>query len=128
MYRHIRSHGPQFLRYLLSGGSAAALQLSSYQLMLMADVWYLAASIVSGAIGLTSAFLFHKYFVFKKKENTTSHLIRYFILQGTNAVTQVVLVYLFVELAGIHPLPAQVLSIGVVVSWNYFMYKFFVYV
>ena len=77
---------------------------------------------------LVSAFTFHKYFVFQKKENTRSHVIRYFILQSMNAVAQVFFVFVFVEYAGIGPFLAKILAIGVVVSWNFFLYKFFVYV
>lgn len=91
-------------------------------------VWYLAAGIVSSAIGLLSAFTFHKYFVFKKKDNTTSHVVRYLVLQGMNALAQVAFLYVFVEFGGIDPFFGKILAIGVVVSWNFFLYKFFVYV
>ena len=128
MYHRIRPHIPQILRYLVSGGSAAALELGSYKVMLVAGMWYLTATILSSAIGLTSAFTFHKYFVFKKKENTGSHAVRYVILQSCNAIAQVVFVYIFVEFAHIDPFFAKILAIGIVVSWNFFIYKFFVYV
>lgn len=129
MYRrYIRPHLPQFFRYLLSGGSAAALELGSYKLMLLTGIWYLTAAIISSGIGLLSAFTFHKYFVFRKKENTTSHVVRYVILQGLNAIAQIALVYVFVEFVHVEPFLAKILAIGVVVSWNFFLYKFFVYV
>ena len=128
MYSKIRPHLPQFCRYLVSGGSAAALELGSYKLMLVSGVWYLYAAFLSAGIGLLSAFTFHKYFVFRKKENTRSHVIHYVILQSLNALAQVAFVYLFVEFAGLGEFIAKILGIGVVVSWNFFLYKFFVYV
>lgn len=128
MYHRIRRHAPQFARYLVSGGSAAALELGSYRLMLYAGIWYLTGTIVSAGVGLVSAFTFHKYFVFKKKDNTRSHVIRYVILQSANAVAQVFFVWLFVEFFSIDEFIAKILGIGVVVSWNFFLYKFFVYV
>ena len=127
-YHAVRPHVPQMMRYLMSGGSAAALELGSFQLMQWWDVWYLAAGIISSGIGLISAFTFHKFFVFKKKENTSSHVVRYLILQGMNALAQVGLLYMFVEYAGVSPFLGKILAIGVVVSWNFFLYKFFVYV
>lgn len=127
-YHAVRPHVPQMMRYLLSGGSAAALELGSFQLMQIAGIWYLLAGIVSSGIGLLSAFTFHKYFVFKKKENTTSHAVRFIVLQGLNAAAQVGLLYVFVEFADIPPFLGKILAIGVVVSWNFFLYKFFVYV
>ena len=128
MYARLRPHLPQLFRYLASGGSAAALELGSYQLMLWKGIWYLTAATVSSGIGLVSAFTFHKYFVFRRKENTGQHVVRYVLLQGANAVAQVAMVYVFVEFAGVHPFLAKILAIGVVVSWNFFLYKFFVYV
>lgn len=128
MHQRFLHHLPQFLRYLASGSSAAALELGSYKLMLLAGVWYLAAAFISAGIGLVSAFAFHKYFVFKKKENTRSHIIRYAILQGANALAQVSFVYIFVEFFSIDEFIAKILGIGIVVSWNFFLYKIFVYV
>jgi len=128
MYKKFLPHLPQFLRYLVSGGSAAALELGSYKLMLLANVWYLAAASISAGIGLLSAFTFHKYFVFRKKENTRSHVVRYIILQGGNAVAQVSFVYIFVEFFSVEEFIAKILGIGIVVSWNFFIYKLFVYV
>lgn len=128
MYKRLLPHLPQFTRYLISGGSAAALELGSYKLMLLANVWYLAAAFISAGIGLFSAFAFHKYFVFRKKENTRSHVIRYAILQGANAFAQVSFVYIFVEFFSVGEFVAKILGIGIVVSWNFFLYKIFVYV
>ena len=128
MYHRIRRHAPQFARYLVSGGSAAALELGSYKFMLVTNVWYLAAATISAGIGLVSAFIFHKHFVFQKKENTRSHVIRYIVLQSANAVAQIFFVYLFVEFFSIDEFFAKILGIGIVVSWNFFLYKFFVYV
>jgi putative flippase GtrA len=123
-----RSHARQFTRYLFSGGSAAVLELGSYQLMLMADIWYVAASAISGAIGLLSAFTFHKYFVFQKQEKTTEHVVRFAMLQTFNFFAQLLVVYILVEFMGVDEFFAKVLGIGATVSWNFFLYKLFVYV
>jgi len=128
MYQKIRQHLPQFLQYLVSGGSAAALELSSYQLMLWLDVWYAIAAPISGLVGLASAFIFHKYFVFQKKDQTQKQLIRYAILQTWNFFAQWALVFIFVEFLGVDPFLAKILGIGCTVMWNFFLYKLFVYV
>ncbi len=127
IYHTVRPHAPQFLKYLLSGGTAAFLELGSYQVMLMTGVWYLGAATISSGIGLISAFVLHKYFVFAKKENTGAQAVRYIVLQGMNAIAQIAFVYLFVEFFGVHEFLAKILGIGIVVSWNFFLYKLFVY-
>lgn len=127
MWHHVRNHGPQFTKYVFSGGTAAFLELGSYKLMLVMDVWYLAAAFTSAIIGLLSAFIFHKYFVFKKKEKTGKQALRYILLQSCNAAAQTALVFLFVDFMGVEEFMAKVLGIGCTVAWNFFAYKFFVY-
>lgn len=127
MYAKIRPHLPQFLRYLGSGGTAAALEIGSYQLMLIAGIWYQIAAPLSGFIGLLTAFLGHKYIVFQKKEETAQHAWRFIVLQLINLVIQSLLVIMFVEVFGVHELWAKILGIGCTVMWNFFLYKFFVY-
>lgn len=123
-----RSHAPQFGKYLLSGGSAAFLELSSYQVMLLLHIFYRTAAAISGIIGLFAAFLFHKYFVFQKRQKTGQHTVRYVLLQTFNYFAQLFLVTIFVETVGTGPVLAKILGIGSMVSWNFLLYKFFVYV
>lgn len=127
MYQIARPHAPQFVRYLLSGGSAAFMELASYQVMLVAGVHYAIAAPVSGCAGLLSAFFLHKYIVFKKSGRTGSQVIRYAILQTFNFFAQWGLVILFVEGFGTHAIIAKILGIGCTVLWNFFLYKLFVY-
>jgi putative flippase GtrA len=123
-----RKHFMQILRYLASGFTAAGLEIGSYQLMLTLGVWYLAAATISTLIGTTTAFLLHKYIVFKKKDDTAAHVVRYIVQQTCNAIIQVFMVYVFVEFMHVHPFWAKIISIGMTVSWNFFIYKFLVYV
>ena len=128
MYHRIRPHLPQFFRYLMSGGTAAGLEIASYQLMLWNGIWYFTAAKISGVVGLLAAFIGHKFFAFKKKEQTTRQLVRYCILQGCNYFAQIYMIYVFVEFMGVHETLAKILAIGMTVLWNFLIYKFFVYV
>ncbi len=117
----------QFIRYLISGGSAAALEIITFQLMLLVGVWYQVGAPLSSVVGTVSAFLFHKYFAFQKHQDTGKQSVKYLMLVGFNFVAQYALVIAFVEWGGVAPLIAKVLSIGCSVCWNFFLYKFFVY-
>ncbi|TSC59216.1 MAG: hypothetical protein Greene041619_52 [Candidatus Peregrinibacteria bacterium Greene0416_19] len=147
MYQRIKPHLPQFLFYLVSGGSAAAIELTSYKVMLLLGIHYLVGAVLSSFLGLLSAFLFHKYFVFRKKEQVMNHAIRYIILQAWNIVAQTVIVFLIVDVAGSFAFVqaifqpdalvgsllsievfAKIASIGTTVSWNFLLYKYLVYV
>ncbi|MFA6523270.1 MAG: bifunctional glycosyltransferase family 2/GtrA family protein [Candidatus Peribacteraceae bacterium] len=124
-HRHLIT---QFLRYLASGGTAAALELLSYKLLLILGVHYLVATPTSAIVGIVSAFLLHKYLVFRKKERFFHHAFRYGILTVWNILAQILIVYVLVDHLSIGPMWAKVIGIGVVVSWNFFFYKFLVYV
>ena len=127
MWNHIRTHGPQFARYLISGFGAAFLELGSYKLMLLFGLWYLAAAIISAGVGLGSAFVFHKYYSFKQREKTGKQAVRYAMLQTFNAFAQTGLVFVFVEFISVDAFIAKILGIGCTVTWNFFLYKLFVY-
>jgi putative flippase GtrA len=127
MWKHLQAHGPQFARYLMSGFGAAFLELGSYKLMLLVGLWYLAAAIISAGVGLISAFVFHKYYSFRQKEKTAEQAIRYAILQAFNAFAQTGLVFVFVEFISVDAFIAKILGIGCTVTWNFFLYKLFVY-
>lgn len=128
MYRKLRPHFPQFVRYLVSGGTAAGLEIGSFQAMLYAGVYYFTAAKISGGVGLLTAFIGHKFFAFKKKQETSRQLVRYVLLQTCNYFAQLFMVYAFVEFAGLNATIAKVLGIAITVLWNFFIYKFFVYV
>ena len=119
---------PQLIRYLISGGTAAGLQISSNQLLLWSGMWFFTAAKISGGIGLVAAFIGHKFFAFKKKQQTGKQVFRFAILQICNYFLQLVMVYFFVTKLHVHPSIANILGIGITVSWNFVIYKLFVYV
>ena len=127
-YHLVRPVAPQILRYLIGGFTAAGAEIGSFQLMLLAGIPYIYGGPVSGLIGILTAFLVQKYFVFKKSGNITGHGIRYALMTGWNYIAQNAVLIGSVELLGVHPLLGKVLSIGLAVSWNFLLYKFFVYV
>jgi putative flippase GtrA len=124
-----RPHAWQFLRYLFSGGMAFVIDFGSFEVMTrLLGVWYVAATMISGLLGFFSAFVLHKYIVFAKKEQTRAQFVRYTILQMFNLLAQTLIVYMMVEYAGAPKEVAKIASIACSVSWNFFLYKFLVYV
>jgi putative flippase GtrA len=128
LWQRHRSVAYQFLRYLLSGGTAAACELTTNWAMLHLGVYYMTSTIVSGLVGIVVAFLMQKYVAFRKRGSMTKHTVRYVILTAWNLFAQAMIVFLLVEYAGTGPQVAKILGIGATVSWNFFLYKFLVYV
>lgn len=118
----------QFVLYLGSGGLAVLLDFGSYFVLLSADVWYVAANLVSNVLGFFGAFLLHKYIVFRKRGTLTSHFLRYCLLNVFNIAAQTLLLMALVEWLHLGEGDSKFLSWAATVLWNFFLYKFFVYV
>ncbi len=128
MLRALFPHLRKFMLYVLSGGTAAVADIGSYFLLLQLGTWYITASVISGVIGFFTAFLLHKYVVFQKRKTFMSHLGRYFIVDMTNLAIITGFLYLLVDRGGMDPRPAKFVALAPVVLWNFFVYKFVVYV
>jgi putative flippase GtrA len=128
MKQFVMLHYRKFALYMISGFGAAIADLGSYFLLLHFDVWYIAASIVSGIFGFATAFLLHKYIVFQKNDEFMKHLLRYFIVDMINLGIITLILYGLVEHIGIDAGIAKFAALAPVVLWNFFIYKFFVYV
>ncbi|MDD4628698.1 MAG: GtrA family protein [Candidatus Peribacteraceae bacterium] len=128
MSRTLFLHLIKFSLYVLSGCAAAVADLGSYFLLLALGEWYIAASVVSGVVGFFTAFLLNKYVVFRKRQKFVNHLGRYFIVDMANLAIITGILYLLVDKGGMDPRPAKFVALAPMVLWNYFVYKFAVYV
>ncbi|MDD5751782.1 MAG: GtrA family protein [Candidatus Peribacteraceae bacterium] len=128
MFQSLLPHLAKFTLYVLSGCAAAAADLGAYFLLLALGEWYIAASVIGGVVGFCTAFLLHKYVVFQKRQAFMNHLGRYFLVDMLNLAIITGFLYLLVDGAGMDPRPAKFVALAPVVLWNYFVYKFAVYV
>lgn len=118
----------QFLRYILSGGLAFVADYGSYALMLRAGVWYVTANVVSNVVGFFATFFLHRAIAFSGKGDPFDHFLRYCAMTAVSVAGQTAVLYGLVEWGGLGEEWAKIVSMGVVVLWNFFLYKFFVYV
>lgn len=118
----------QFALYVVSGGLAFVADYGSYIAMIRSGVWYVSANIYSNIVGFFITFLLHKYLTFQTREKHMEHFIRYCIMTAVSVAGQTLVLYLMVQSNYVGEEIAKILSMGVVVFWNYFLYKFFVYV
>jgi putative flippase GtrA len=117
----------QFTLYVLSGGTAAIVDFGGYAILIRLGVWYIAASVTSSVLGFLTTFLMNKYVAFKKRGNVLKHLTRFFIVDMTNILATTLVLYGLVDGLGMEKQIAKILAMGMVVLWNFFIYKFFVY-
>lgn len=77
----------QFLAFLLTGGLAAAVNFGS-RILFSRWMGYSTAILLAYLVGMTTAFLLARQFVFKDGKQAMHHSAMYFVLVNTIAVLQ----------------------------------------
>ncbi|PIR50205.1 hypothetical protein COU79_00705 [Candidatus Peregrinibacteria bacterium CG10_big_fil_rev_8_21_14_0_10_54_7] len=128
MLRKISPHTKQFALYIFSGGLAFVADYGSYLLMLQAGMWYVTANLWANVIGFFATFFLHKFITFRTEGDPFNHFIRYCVMTAISVAGQTAVLYALVEFGNIGEEFAKIISMGIVVLWNFFLYKRFVYV
>jgi putative flippase GtrA len=118
----------QFFLYILGGVLSAVADFGSYLALLYLGMWYVTANIAGNVIGFFTAFFLQKFLAFKGGGNGYAHFVRYCAATVVSVVGQTAVLYGAVEYAGISEETGKIISMGIVVLWNYFLYKHLVYV
>jgi putative flippase GtrA len=112
-------------RFLLSGGSAAAVEYAAFlglQLTLGPE-WLLLNQSLSFACGFIVSFLMNRHWVFASDGHVGQELAKYGVVAAVNLCAGNVAIHLMVGPAGIHPLLAKFLVMGMIASWNYLIFS-----
>ncbi len=119
----------RFLRFLISGGSAAAVEYAAFfilQITLGPD-WLPASQSLSFACGFVVSFLLNRHWVFRSDGHMGRELMKYGTVAAMNLVLGSVAIVLMVGPAGIHPLIAKFLVMGMIAAWNYLIFSLLVF-
>lgn len=119
-----------FIRYVFSGGTAAAIDVGLlYVLVEFFHVYYISAAIFSMTVSFIARFLLQKYVTFEDKDEThaTKQFILYTILYFASLSATTALLYLFVEKWGWWYMPSQIASILLIASGCFFIYRLFIF-
>jgi len=118
----------EFTKYFIVGFSGLLIDMGS--LVLLKEVfglWPVFAVIINQAFLLVYNFTLNKYWSFKNKEMPHRQIVRYLILAGFNYLFGVVVMYIFNHKLGFDYRLVRIFSIACMVSWNFFLYKYWVY-
>ncbi|HEU0080912.1 MAG TPA: GtrA family protein [Candidatus Paceibacterota bacterium] len=119
-----------FVRYVFSGGTAAAIDVALlYLLATVFGVYYLAAATFAMTVSFIARFLLQKYVTFRDqdKEDEKRQFGYYSVLYLLSLSATNALLYLFVEKLHLWLLASQVVSILLVACACYFIYKLFIF-
>src|SRR6478752_2327900 len=106
---HARTHVVlQFIKFGIVGISNTLLTLAVYTVLLKVfGVWYLAASAIGFAVGAVNGFLLNRRWTFRGHVGDARTPLRWMVVQGCGLLTNLGLVYLFVEEISLDKLIAQ---------------------
>lgn len=124
----IPAHLRQFALYVFSGGLAFIADYGSYLFMIWSGMWYVTANILSNVIGFFATFFLHKFITFRTEGDPMRHFVRYCLMTAVSVAGQTLVLYGLVESGYFGEELAKIISMAIVVLWNFFLYKFFVYV
>jgi len=119
-----------FIRYVFSGGTAAAIDVVLlYVLVAYFDVYYLAAATFAMTISFIARFLLQKFVTFRDHDHTEEkkQFAYYSILYVASLAATNALLYLFVEKLHLWLIASQIASILLIACACYFIYKLFIF-
>lgn len=118
----------QLVRYLITGFSSAAIELSLlYVFKDVAELSVIAANSIALTIVFWFNFLMNRLWSFKSKSGLQKQLLMYAVLFIFNLGASDLIMHVLATLLGVHYLLAKVFAIGAVVSWNFILYKKVIY-
>jgi|CXWL01.1.fsa_nt_gi putative flippase GtrA len=117
----------RFGRYVFSGVLANAVDIGLFLLLTYFNVYFVLASVLSGAVGFFAAYFLHKHVTYRDSGASKTRFIRYSILTAFNYAALNMILFALVTYGHIPEGWAKVCSNGLVVLWNFFLYKRFVY-
>ena len=114
------------LRYILIGGSCAISDLLLlYVFVNFLHIWYLYAAAISFTAVSIVAFLGQKHFTFQNKSKKHSKQFMIFLLiSGVGLILNSSCMFLFVSIAGIWYIFANIITKFIVLIWNFSANKF----
>jgi len=115
---------PRFLRFLVAGGSAAAVEFVVFALLQQ----MLASQLVLGqtlsfCAGLLVSFGLNRIWVFKSDTPMASQAVSYAVIALINLVLGNIAITALAGPAGLPPLIAKFVVMGMVAGWNYIIFS-----
>jgi len=114
----------QFIKYIIVGFINTAICYGIYYIMIKMEFSY-ALSLATGTIaGIINSYFWNKYFTFRTKKITVSETVKFLIVYSVQYLSNLLIIYLCVEHAGIPEELAGLTAISVGTFVGYFGHKF----
>lgn len=118
----------QFARYFVVGISGLLVDMTTLWIFIDLLHWSaISALMLNQIIVLTYVFYLNKFWAFKSVGQTKKEVRRYFILYFFNYIFAISWMWFWHNKLGFEPKLVRLVNIILAVSWNFLLYKFFVY-
>lgn len=118
----------QFIKYVIVGGIGVFLDIGT--LILFSEVFGIipwVSVVLNQVIVLSFNFTLNKYWSFQNKQMVHQQVFRYITLASTNYVLSVVAMYVCNEVLGYQYVVVRLVTLAVMVAWNFLVYKYWVF-
>lgn len=118
----------EFAKYFLVGISAVAFDMGT--LIAAKELLNIPATpavVVNQALVLVYVFLVNKYWSFRNRDVPHKQVVRFVMLAAFNYGFSVFTMYMFHDTIGFDYRLVRLGTIALMVSWNFFLYKYWVY-
>ena len=121
------SQSKRILRFLASGGSAAAVEFFVFMLLLGWVDNTLVGNSISFLCGLMVSFTLNRKWVFGSQAGVKKQFIEYFILAIINLILSNLAVYLLVDELSVAAWIGKIIVMGAIAFNNYFIFSKFIF-
>lgn len=113
------------IRYLVVAGCTQVVYLGTFSLGLLAGWHYMIAIAVAQVVTIAAAFPAYRTIVFESSGRVWSDFVRFLGVWASGAFAGILLTPALVEIAGMPPLPAQIIAIAIVAVGSFLGHHFF---
>jgi len=120
-----RSQGvfQQGIRYLVVGFSSAAIELALYYVLHQVfGIHVVASNVIALSAATTYNFIMSRKWTFQSTSNLPRSIVLYLLLFAWNQLFSSSGIVWLISM-GVHFMLAKVITIGIIVSWNFILYR-----
>ncbi len=122
---HIKRH-TKIVKYILSGGSAAVVNIGSFKILHdYFSLWYILSSIGAYSIAFFVSFILQKFWTFNNlsKDMIRREVVFFLVYNIFGLALNTSLVYMFVEFLLLNAILAQIIAGLLVALCSFFVYR-----
>jgi putative flippase GtrA len=119
----------QLKRYIIVGLTSFAVEyIMFFVLYKLLNLWYVLSNGIVYAITFWISFLLNRNWSFQSKGKFSRQLVLYLLLFIINLSISSYIIYLLSDKLIINPLFSKILTMGLIITWNFIIYKKIIYI